>query len=57
MKGHTGKMSLIFYGSNIVGAVCICETTLHANDFITYFHRGCQIFLGTKYQNGEKYTK
>jgi lambda repressor-like predicted transcriptional regulator len=20
-------------------------------------HQGCQIFLGTKYQNGEKYTK
>jgi hypothetical protein len=25
--------------------------------FNTQVHQGCQIFLGTKYQNGEKYTK
>jgi hypothetical protein len=32
-------------------------TLAHTDVFVPTIRQGCQIFLGPKYQNGEKYTK
>jgi hypothetical protein len=63
-KNISGKCPNFEAGTNLCTAVSLDELNsscasllLTTTGLADFFQQGCQIFLGPKYQNGEKYTR